>query len=187
MNPKDDLSTSNIVFQVSHIGDISYDLIDRSFDEVRSFLEKNEANRKIKNRVYSVLIECLQNLCNYHTYHLKNTPHKHFSQFSFQFSGGTYQIKTSNRVKNNQLAELKERLIEIKKMDKMMLSLNYNKTLAEMTYSKEHLGAGLGFLDIARKTANNFSFRFDEGDADFGIFTYSIEIEGASNNKPNQS
>lgn len=106
------------------------------------------------------MVECLQNIS------------KHADDYGtndFAFSGrgiflvakGTdeYSVTTGNMVENNKIADLKSLLENVNRLDKDELTELYKKQIKEGRLSDKG-GAGLGFIDIKRKTGNNLNYHF---------------------------
>ena len=70
---------------------------------------------------------------------------------------------------------MKEKITHINTLSKDELKAYYKRMLKESKISKEG-GAGLGFIDIARKTQNALSFDFHPIDGDYSFFIMSAKI-----------
>jgi hypothetical protein len=90
-------------------------------------------------------------------------------------SAKEYCITTGNAMETSKIDELKKMLANINSMDKEALNEMYKKQIKEGQIHEKG-GAGLGFIDIKRKTGNNLSYEFmpiDEG-LSFFILTTSV-------------
>ena len=106
------------------------------------------------------MVECLQNIS------------KHANDFSsgdYLFSGrgiflvskgdDEYHVTTGNMVENSKLEELTEMLENINKLDKDELKEMYKQQIRQGRLSDKG-GAGLGFIDIKRKTGKDLEYHF---------------------------
>ena len=79
-------------------------------------------------------------------------------------------VAVGNMVNSEDAVRLQENLTHIQSLDAEGLKLLYKKTMREDT--PEHSkGAGLGFIDIARKSKNKFEYDFITIDDDISFFT----------------
>jgi hypothetical protein len=122
------------------------------------------------------MVECLQNIS------------KHADDFTssdFLFSGrgiflvskgdNEYSVTTGNAVENDRIEELTKMLESINKMDKDELKALYKKQMKEGRLSEKG-GAGLGFIDIKRKTGRDLEYHFlpISDDTSFFLLTSTI-------------
>ena len=86
-----------------------------------------------------------------------------------------YHVTTGNVIENDKIEELTAMLNHINGLDKEGLKQLYKSQMKEGRLSEKG-GAGLGFIDIARKTGNKLEFHFlpiDESSS-FFLLTSSI-------------
>lgn len=160
-------------------GYVTFELIDSIILIVSERLEHLENDINVRKRVYGALTECLQNLCN----HIENNPKMdddlnydlHSAIIMIDSDNNGYIIKTGNFIANNKVEMLNEALVEINNADKDQLKEMYNKILKQKTFSEKG-GAGLGLIDIARKSGKKLEYTFEKVDAKFSFFSFQIMI-----------
>jgi len=169
----------NIIFSFS--GVITSDFLNAVLDIVEAKVDYLEESPKIKKKVLKILVECVQNIY----YHAEN-------QFSFLKEEETkkksnnalvmvvkddegFIIETGNYIENHLVDDLKERIENINKLDKIELRELYRDVLANGTFSDKGT-AGLGMIDIARKSGNKLNYSFLPVDSDLSFFTLSVNI-----------
>lgn len=120
--------------------------------EKKLTLEGTEAS--IKKKVFYVMVECLQNIC-------KHTETKDEPAALFMIGGmeKEYVIYSGNVIANDKTQGLKNKLVAINSMGKEELKELY-KSLMTAPELSESGGAGLGLIDIAKKSGNKFDFEF---------------------------
>jgi hypothetical protein len=132
-----------------------------------------------KKKVLSVLVECLQNL--YH--HIEHESESNKQDWKDTRSalimvikeGDCFIIRTGNFIEKKGAAELEEKLNKISGMDKETLRKYYQEVLG--TGSISHKGtAGLGLIDIARKSHNNLNYEFLDVDEHSRFFSLNVKI-----------
>ncbi|MCX7954424.1 MAG: SiaB family protein kinase [Bacteroidales bacterium] len=131
-------------------------------------LEKQEESSKLKKRVYHILVEALQNVVRHQAKDEKRNPF-HDSLFLIQKIENRYVITTGNIVKTENIPFLQAFIDKINTLSKEELKEYYMKILEEGTFSEKG-GAGLGLLDIARKSGNKLLYKFVPFSKDHSYF-----------------
>lgn len=135
-------------------------------------LEGENNDLTTTKKVYHVMVECLQNICK----------HSDVSQtdgeglvgsgiFMIDEDGDAYSITTGNTISKENSERITSILDNINSMSKDEIKAAYLKQMKEGRLSEKG-GAGLGFLDMAKKTGNKFHYHVEPIDAqkDFFIF-----------------
>jgi hypothetical protein len=165
---------------LSFKGVITSDLLTSVLQIMESKLAYVEKSPKTKKKVYNVLVECLQNL--YH--HNEEISSSEGLDFLFSKSAllmisknaNHYEVKTGNYVSRTKSKELKQKLDEINAMDKDALRELYKSVLADGELSSKGT-AGLGMIDIARKSGNKLEYDFMTIDKDYDFFCLNVKID----------
>jgi coenzyme F420-reducing hydrogenase delta subunit len=134
----------------------------------QSIIDDSEINRKAKKRVFYILVECIQNITRHQELPDEQPPESD-GIFFIQSSGGKYNISQGNLIINDQIDPLKEKLDNINKLDKEELKTYYKSALRNSRISSKG-GAGLGLIEIARKSGNKIRFNFDPVDDQYSFF-----------------
>ncbi len=136
----------------------------------------NEAP-KVQRTLHHSMIEILQNM----TKHSNNM----FQDITFGkglFMVGrkndAYHIITANVVDGKQENELRNAIDELNACTPQELKAMYKKQLREGKISGKG-GAGLGLIDIARKTGNPLDYMFFPADEDKKYFVLKVKVDSA--------
>ncbi|MCZ8214613.1 MAG: SiaB family protein kinase, partial [Cyclobacteriaceae bacterium] len=86
-----------------------------------------------------------------------------------------YSIMTGNPIKKTATADLKRKLDDLNQLDKEGLKEMY-KEIIKNTQISEKGGAGLGFVDMARKSGEKLEFDFPEMNADYNFFCLKVNV-----------
>ena len=124
---------------------------------------------KVKKRVYTILVEGLQNITRH-----QEGPHDHKSFFGVEQTGEYYYITMSNIILNQNIDRLSNQLDQINSLKQEELKKFYKQALMENELSAKG-GAGLGLIEMARKSGNNLQYNFrkiDEQHSYFYLRTY---------------
>ncbi len=131
---------------------------------------------KGQKKVFNVMVECLQNISK-HSDCIEGMKQDNIGQGIFLISNNEYELNivTGNTIKNEKKAFLTDKLNHINTLNTDELRSYYKKTLKDSEIS--HVGgAGLGFIDIARKTKNKLSFNFHPINENYSFFILSAKI-----------
>lgn len=121
-------------------------------------LVKQEESSKIKKRVYNILVEALQNVTRHQATDETHNP-EHDSLFLIQKMNNRYVITTGNIAQNKNIPQIQQLIEKINTLSKEELKEYYKTVLEEGTLSEKG-GAGLGLIDIARKSGNKLIYKF---------------------------
>ena len=123
-------------------------------------MEKDEEASKVQRTVFHVMVECLQNISRHaDEYEYGESLYPGKGIFMVSNTRDAYCITTGNAVLNEKVPELKEMLTEINELSIDELKGLYMKQMREGRLSKKG-GAGLGFIDIRRKTGQQLDYHF---------------------------
>lgn len=164
---------------LSFKGIITPDLLTSVLHLMEAKMETMDETPRTRKRVFSILVECLQNI--YH--HLDDNPteadfeaHNRSAVVLISKVNKQFLIRTGNCINIPKIMELKERLDTINAMDKDGLREMYQTSLIEAAMSPKAT-AGLGMIDIARKSGNKLDYEFLEIDSKMGFFCLNILID----------
>ncbi|PKP18987.1 MAG: hypothetical protein CVU05_12355 [Bacteroidetes bacterium HGW-Bacteroidetes-21] len=133
-----------------------------------SKLEKEEQSSKTKKRVYSILVECLQNI----TRHQDDTgdeSHESLGYFVLQKKSDKYYITTGNLIDKNNIDYIEKLIAKVNSLEKEELKAYYKEILEEGHFSQKG-GAGLGLIDMAKKSGSKLQYYFRDISDAFSYF-----------------
>ncbi len=115
---------------------------------------------RTQNRFAYLIAECFQNIIR-HGGHKERTidedPLPGF--FMAKIKNGFYDLVAGNLINDTDIPPLKTQFDTVNALNQDELKALYNKTLAEGELSEKG-GAGLGLIDMARKTAQKIEYKF---------------------------
>lgn len=140
------------------------------------------ADEKPKKKVYHVLVELLQNICKHSGYRTipstddeENESQVGLGMAIFGYDQSNFIICTGNKIKKENIAGLKEMIDHINSLDKMGLKELY-KFMIKKSRLSERGGAGLGYIDIAKKNLQKYEYEFVELSPEESMFILSYRI-----------
>jgi hypothetical protein len=131
---------------------------------------------RVLRRVYHVMVESLQNI-NRHAeaYEYRGHPYPGVGLVLVAKNKQRFQVTTGNIVENGHAEEIAMFLGKLNTMEQDALDDLYKKQLREGTLSPKG-GAGLGFIDIRRKTGNHLDYSFVKIDTETSFFIFTSTI-----------
>jgi len=139
-------------------------------------IRKNDEPAIVRNKVAYLIAESFQNIFR-HGESL-NKGKSRFSNpgfFSIRVSGDTYIISTANLISKGNKEKVEKKLLQINSLDKDQLKLLFKEVLGSLDLSDKG-GAGLGLIDMARKTGNNLEYDFEKLNEDLFLFYFQIRF-----------
>ena len=137
-------------------------------------MESMGEESSIKRKVFNVMVECLQNIVK-HCEETVETNRKHTAIFMIGKQDDEYVITSGNPVKDSSVPMLREKLEKINSLDKEGLK-NLYKDIIKGTDISEKGGAGLGFVDMARKSGRPLEFDFESLNNGLSFFSLKTTI-----------
>lgn len=158
----------------SYLGKLS----DNEFDSVLSHIEKvlitNIDSKSSVKKIFNILIESTQNLHSYlnDQVYLREKDNvivvvKECNEY--------YVVTTGNCLLNSEVSVIKSRIDLINTLSKKEVKELYRGILDVGAFGQSG-GAGLGLVDLARRSDNKLTYNFKEIDDKFAFFTLEIKV-----------
>jgi hypothetical protein len=142
-------------------------------------LDNFNEDQTTKRKIFNVMVECLQNICK----HSENSvPELKEAIFMIGLDNDYYFITTGNHIANENVIGLKTKLEEINTLDKDGLKQLHKSIVSGSQALSDKGGAGLGLIDVARKSGEKLIFDFTPAQNDTSFYSLLIKI---SKNKIN--
>ena len=165
-------------FSLVYEGEFSHEVMKMFTSMAERDMDKTNEEKAVKRKVFHVMVECLQNM----------TKHSESEFADYRFGKGllmigkkddVYFITTSNKIPKKDIAPLTRMLEAVNSASKEELREMYKNQLLKGNVSNKG-GAGLGFIDIVRKTGQKLDYAFFPLDDDHNFFVLKIEISAQS-------
>lgn len=138
-------------------------------------LDSSGEDSSIKRKVFNVMVEALQNIVKHSDELIEGEIHSHTAIFLIGKEKNRYSIMAGNPVRKANMPALKEKLEHINSLDKDGLKDLYKEIIKNTTISDKG-GAGLGFVDMARKSGEKLGFDFPEMNPDYYFFCLMVNV-----------
>jgi hypothetical protein len=133
----------------------------------------------IKKKIFNVMVEALQNIAKHSDDTRDGDVNHHAAIFLIGHERSQYSIMSGNPVKNENLPNLRAALERINSLDKEGLKELYKEIIKNTTISDKG-GAGLGFVDMARKSGEKLEWAFVPMNDDQSFFCLKVNIAKTS-------
>lgn len=154
-------------------GEMSQDIVIALLNLTENKLTQTNSDSTIRSRVFSVMVECLQNI----TQHSERSEYLTSNVFMIGYAADKgYSIYSGNVIKNERAGELREKILKINTMTEDELKDFYKYMIKNGSYSGGS-GSGLGLIQIARKTGNPLDFNFEKIDNEHYFFSLKTLVD----------
>jgi hypothetical protein len=132
-----------------------------------------EINHQTKRKLWHVLVESLQNIYKHGLNRINNEILNSTVTISKTETG--YLITTCSNVSNNDVADLKLKIDQINALNIEELNQLYKSSLQNNQISDKG-GAGLGLMELVRKSGNKIEYAFESIQADYSLLCMNIKV-----------
>ncbi|SCA54765.1 conserved hypothetical protein [Candidatus Terasakiella magnetica] len=172
------LAEKGIIFCYS--GYMTEDVLSGIGQAIRMKLELEEADKKVARSVFSLFVEQVQNVIRYSAEKeefMSGDVQKElrFGVLSVGYADGSFFVSCSNLIEDKDVRRLGNNLKHIQELDAPGLKKLYKETLRGDTPDGSK-GAGVGFIDIARRAQKGFEFDFMPVDNDRSYFSIKAYV-----------
>jgi len=144
-------------------------------------LEKEMLNSEFgltgRKRLFMFVLESLQNLSR----HIDSAEYACMSLVVYSKNDTGYTVTTGNVIRKEEEPGLKEQLLLLNKLGKEELRALYRQKLGNTTLSEKG-GAGLGLIEMAKKTGNKLDFDFIRINDELSYFVLSKAVDASGQN-----
>lgn len=138
-------------------------------------IDSSGEESSIKRKVFNVMVESLQNIVKHSDELVDGETRSHAAIFLIGREANKYTIMSGNPIRKTNIPKLKQTLEKINGLDKDGLKELYKEIIKNTTISEKG-GAGLGFVDMARKSGSKLEFEFPEMSTDYCFFSLKVNV-----------
>lgn len=163
---------------INFSGRFTQAIIEELGDAVKKYLETETVSQNATYNVFSVFIEQTQNIKNYSAQNRDVLLHDKIAGSGIVAIGKSeegYFVSSGNIIENKDAVILLERLKAIASLDKAGLKKLYKEQIKKEV-PPGNIGAGMGFIDMARRATNPLQFSIVKLDEDLSFFTLRAQV-----------
>ncbi|MDA8426354.1 MAG: SiaB family protein kinase [Treponema sp.] len=169
------LSESGIL--MSFNGAFTHSIIEEMGNAIRRYLEGENLDKGAVTDVFAVYIEQTQNITNYVARRALEGGSFGTAIMVIGSDEGFYAVRSGNAIMRPDVPELRSRLEELNGLDKEGLKRLYKRRLREGPPPGSS-GAGLGLVDIARRSSGKLEYSFSPLDDAHEFFSLGARVKG---------
>jgi hypothetical protein len=154
---------------IYHSGVIDSQTIFKLLTQAENFLYSTGSPMNIKRKTIEIMTELLQNV-----YHHAEENEKEASTFLFKKKENRFMLTTTNMIHKNSIVLFKKQLSNLNLSTSRELTNMYREILKNGKLSNDN--AGLGWIEIRRKSGSPVLFKFIPKDNNYSLFTVSVLV-----------
>ncbi|ADR20208.1 hypothetical protein MATR_21760 [Marivirga tractuosa] len=161
---------------LAYQGNITDSLTNNLLALAENKLAMVEYNSRIKKKVFNILVEVLQNI--YHNQEEIKGSKETFQEIMVMVvkNSTSYEVISGNFIKQKNTDHLKKRIEEINQLTNDELRAKYRSKLDEGVFT-ETGRAGLGIMDMVRKSGQPLQFGFKSINDEYAYFSLQVNIK----------
>ncbi|PBQ34535.1 hypothetical protein CNR22_23045 [Sphingobacteriaceae bacterium] len=135
-------------------------------------LMQDNVDEGLRRKLFNIMVEGLQNICKHQ---FKTEVFEHNPFLMVGAGDSYYNMSTGNLINKDKIAMLESKLDEINSLSKEELKEFYKQARLKSVISDVG-GAGLGFIDMARKSGNKLEYKFYDVNTTQSFFVLYTKI-----------
>lgn len=172
---KEDFARQGIL--ISFNGAFTHSIIEEMGNAIKRYLEGENLNMGTITDVFAAYIEQTQNVRNYLCLDKIPCDHKSSAILVINNTGCQYTVSSGNSISKEDVPELVSRLEHINSLDKDSLKKFYKEQLRKKR-QPDATGAGVGLIDMARRSSGKLVYKFEKQDDDYDFFSLFVTVNG---------
>jgi hypothetical protein len=164
-----------LVYEGEFTQEITKSVLAMAERNMDSFGEKGAVKRK----VFNIMVECLQNISKHADSYRKEIYGKNNAIFMIGKSDDVYIVTSGNPVFKSSIDDISRRIDSINILDAKGLKQLYKDTIKRPGGLTDKGGAGLGLIDMARKSGHKLKYDFETINDELAFFSLKTTISRA--------
>ena len=177
LSAQEEKKEDEIIISISGI--ISQQTIDVLLEDLTLKFESIEGGARICSKISYIAIEQLQNILNYSKNKELNSKYNNISQGKFTIGYNQtiqkYYVSSSNEIREEDMNKVSTKFEYLNSLNPVELKTYYKELLRDETH-KHDKGAGIGIVDMARKSSEKIEYKFEKDNNNANIFNILVYI-----------
>lgn len=163
-----------------HNGVVSKQDLLQILPTVENILEEQQSKKVTRRKVINIAIESLQNI-QIHSFNNRSNHENYQPFFTLMRASGQFEVVIGNLVPNQEKVYLEDKIVKLNSLDDDEVKYLYS-IIMRQTFEKfsEKGGAGLGLIDMKKKSGQPLVFDFLPVDNDLSYFRLKIIVPDAA-------
>jgi len=175
---KKQLGEQGITFCYS--GPVSKDLMNEISEVFEQKMKMEDVNRSTVGKVFSMIVEQIENIMKYSDEIITDATLQKELRVGIIVIGrcedDMFFVMTGNIIHNHKVGKMMNKLTTIQQMNQIELK-QYYKQQRRKDPDKDSKGAGLGFIELARRSSCPIEFNFEKIDEKASFFTITTKFK----------
>lgn len=161
---------------LEHNGSVDREILLEILPKIEATVDNQGAKKAIKRKIVNIAIEALQNL-QLHAYPISNNSNRPEPYFGLTTDGSHLCIIIGNLIGASEQSVLQDKLEKINSLSEDELKYLYGVIMKQtvVKFSTKG-GAGLGLIDMKKKSGNNLVYSFQEADTETRYFCLKVTV-----------
>jgi hypothetical protein len=160
----------------AYMGILTNQLVISAISLIEQYLQIDTNFRKLRRKLSFLMIESFQNILRYGDEPSNKGLKYRKEMFIVRNIEGIFYIGSANLIENKKIDYVRSKLDEVNQMEGDDLNQLYRKILTNNKFTDAG-GAGLGFIEMARKTNQKLQFEFVTIDEEYSYFYLLISMK----------
>lgn len=165
--------TGNGIF-LTFSGVLTHDFMVKLGEMLKSKMASHNVDKNVVLKIFALVVEQSQNIIFYSADKLPipsmGNEEMGAGTITVGLENGRFFVVCGNRIDNEHVEKLRGKLLTVQKMNKDELK-QYYKEQRRADPDSDSKGAGLGFIEMARKASEPIEFAFRQLDDKYSFFT----------------
>jgi hypothetical protein len=135
-------------------------------------LIQDNTNENLRKKLFNIMVEGLQNICKHQ---LESTSFENNPFLIISTDDDSFDVVTGNLIANDKINIVKEKIDFVNSLNKEELKEYYKNARLSSVISSVG-GAGLGFIDMVRKSGNPLEYKFYDLGTDYSFFIQKTKV-----------
>ena len=164
-------------------GNFSDEITGRIIDLSERNINNISGLSRLTNKISFLLAECFQNIVRHGETEFFEDRDYPEGMFITRSAGTKVYIISSNLIENTQIEEIQGQIDLINNMDKDQLKDLHLRVLSDNRRTKKG-GAGLGLIEMARKSGHKLEYEFQDFDGNYSFFYLQVKLDVQPDSEP---
>ncbi len=163
---------------LAYSGEFRDTLTDRIIELAETYFESSEQTPKLRKKTSFLVTECFQNVIRHGSKEAElifDSPMR-VESFVLRFHSGKCFILSENAVHNSNVDQLSALIEEVNSVEREKLRKLYRELLKKAEFT-DHGGAGLGLIEMTRRSGNKLRYSFQKLDERYSVFHFMLVLE----------
>ena len=173
-------------FSFVYQGFFTNNIVITAIDLIENNLQQHKGFRKLRHKLSFLMIESFQNITRYGDEPENRDSSYRKELFLVRNIENHFYIASANLIENSKVKYVSNKLTEVNNLEHSELNKLYQEVLTNNHFTDAG-GAGLGFIEMVRKTKQKLEFDFVKIDENYSYFYLLIKIKNNKEEKENTS